>query len=297
MASVVLAGRASPGLGSRLADALGCDLAAAEIRDFPDGETYVRLTSDVAGKEVVAVQATRSNHDFVELLLLQDAAHEAGATKVTAVLPYYGYARQDQVFKPGEAVSARAIARALYATANEMYIVDPHKMHILDFFPGVSHGVSAVPQLCERLRDWGVDCILAPDKGARPRAEAAAGIMGVPFDHLQKTRLSATEVRMEPKDLDVSGKTVAIVDDMIASGGTMAVAAGQLREQGAANVYAACTHGIFTTDAVARLRQAGIDRVLCTDTVEDATGEAPDGCDIVSAAPAIAAAMRRAVLA
>lgn len=281
----VLAGSASPGLATALSKELDAPLGEVERRTFPDGERYVRILSDVRDRHVVVVASTAPDGNLVELLLLQDAAHEAGAAKVSTVVPYYAYARQDQVFKPGEAVSARAVARALYATANRLLIIDPHKMHILDFFPGVSQGVSAVPELCARLREWGTDAVLAPDKGARDRAEHAAGILGVPFDHLEKTRLGPTEVKIQPKDLDVSGKRVAIVDDMIASGGTMLEAAKQLKASGARAVYAVCTHGVFTHDAVPRLLAGGIDRVLCTDTLEGAP------CDVVSAAPAVARAL------
>jgi ribose-phosphate pyrophosphokinase len=277
-------------LAARLADELECTLATTDLRDFPDGETYARIASEVAHHDVIIVQATRTNRDIVELLLLLDAAHEAGSVKVNAVLPYYGYARQDRAFETGEAVSARAVARALYATANEMFIVDPHKRHILDFFPGVSHGVTAVPQLCEKLRAWQTDLVLAPDAGATERAANAARILGVPYDRLTKKRLSSTEVKTTARDLDVDGRRVAIVDDMIASGGTMAAAARQLLDQGAASVAAACTHGIFTPGALGRLRDAGIAHVLCTDTVEG------NDCDVVSAAPAIAQVMQRAVL-
>lgn len=286
---VVLAGRASPSLGAALAKELRCDLADVELKQFPDGEEYVRILSDVQGKHVVCVQSTAPHDRIIELLLLQDAAHEAGAAQVTTVVPYFAYARQDQVFKPGEAVSARAIARALYSTANRLLIVDPHKDHILDFFDGVSQAVTAIPQICTQLQAWGVDAVLAPDKGARDRAQAAADILGVPFDHLEKTRIDATHVEMKAKDLDVQGKTVAIVDDMIASGGTMATAAAQLKQQGAKAVIAACTHGVYTDGAVTRLLGAGIDHVLCTDSIEGA-GKT-EGGDLVSCAPAIAAAL------
>ena len=243
---------------------------------------YARIKSDVEGKHVILVQTTAPNENLIELLLLQDAAQGHHAAKVTSVIPYYGYARQDQVFHPGEAVSSRAVARALATTADAVITVDPHKEHILDFFFDGAHSVSAVPQLADELGSWGVDAILAPDKGARDRAERAAAQLGVPFDHLEKTRLSATEVVMKTKDLDVAGKKVAIVDDMIASGGTMITAAKQLKEQGATAVYAACTHGLFTGGAVPKLLAGGIDRVLCTDTVE------AEGCDSISAAKAIA---------
>jgi ribose-phosphate pyrophosphokinase len=280
---VVIAGTASPTLAKELAKQLGVPLAETDIKRFPDSEVYVRIVTPLEGKHAILVQTTAPNNNLVELLLLQDAAKEAGAAKVTSVIPYYGYARQDQVFKSGEAVSSRAVARALATTADSVITVDPHKEEILDFFFQGAHSVSAIPQLCARLKEWGVDAVLAPDKGARNRAQRAAEILGVAFDHLEKVRLGPTEVRMEAKDMDVAGKRVAIVDDMIASGGTMIKAAAQLKEQGAIAVYAVCTHGVYTGGAVPKLLAGGIDRVLCTDTLEDCEG------DVTSAAPAIAA--------
>lgn len=283
---MVVAGSANPTLGRRLAAELGCPLAQTEIRRFPDGEAYVRITSALEGTHAILVQSTHPNDALVELLLLQDAAHEAGAHHVTSIVPYFGYARQDRAFLDGEAVSSRAAARAIHTTANAVLTVDPHKEALLRFLEGTGRAVSAVPLIADRLREWGVDAILAPDEGALARAKTAGDYLGIPFDHLQKRRLSATEVAMDAKDLDVAGKRVAILDDMIASGSTMVTAAGQLKEQGAEAVYAACTHGVFTDGAVARLLAGGIDRVLCTDTLE------AEGCDVVSTAPAVAEAMQ-----
>ncbi len=283
---ILVPGTACPRLVAALAEELACDVAEVDTKRFPDGEVYTRIVSSIEGKAVILVQSTCPNDNLVELLLLQDAAKEAGAGKVVSVIPYYGYARQDQVFKPGEAVSSRAIARALATTADAVITVDPHKEHILDFFFDGAHSVSAVPQLAEALGQWGVDAILAPDKGARDRAERAAAQLGVQFDHLEKVRLGPTEVRMEAKEMDVAGKRVAIVDDMIASGGTMITAAKQLKAQGAEAVYAACTHGLFTGGAVPKLLAGGIDRVLCTDSLET-------DADQVSCAPAIAAQIRQ----
>jgi ribose-phosphate pyrophosphokinase len=204
------------------------------------------------------------------------------------VIPYMGYARQDRAFESGEAISARAAAIALAATTDHVVTVDPHKEEVLRFFGGKARSVSAVPQLAAELSRWGVDIVLAPDKGARDRAEEAARLMGARVDHLEKTRLSATEVVMRTKELDVRGARVAIVDDLIASGGTMVAAAKQLKEQGARAVYAACTHGLFTGNALPRILAGGIDRVLATDTCISG----PCSCDVVSAAPAVADALR-----
>jgi ribose-phosphate pyrophosphokinase len=185
-------------------------------------------------------------------------------------------------------VSSRAAGQAIAAAADRVVTVDPHKLDVLRFMGGKATAVSAVPQVAAELGRWGVDAVLAPDKGALDRATEAAALLKVPVDHLEKTRLSATEVRMAPKSLDVRGKRVAIVDDLIASGSTMVQAAKQLKANGAAAVYAACTHGLFTGNALPSILGGGVDRVLCTDTFLSG----PCSCDSVSAAPAVAAVLR-----
>lgn len=284
MPPVVLAGSSSGPFAARLAQDLGAAQTRVEARRFPDGEAYVRIHERLQGQDAVVVQSTAPDASFVELLLLQDAAKEAGARSITTVIPYFAYARQDRAFNWGEAVSSRAVSRAIAAGCDRAVTVDIHKRTILDFFGGKAHGVTAVPQLAEELARWGVDAVLAPDKGARDRAAQAAGLIDVPVDHLEKTRLSATEVTMAPKELDVRGRRVAIVDDLIASGSTMLTAAQQLKAQGAKAVYAACTHGLFTGNALPRLLSGGLDRILCTDTWLPG----PCSCDCVSAAPAVA---------
>lgn len=291
MDTVVVAGSASQPFGTQLAKELGSPLARVETKRFPDGEGYVRLLDPVAGKNVVLAQTTAPDPNLVELLLLQDAAREAGARIVTSVIPYFGYSRQDRAFQAGEGISARAVARAIASGCDKVVCVDIHKDATLSFFGAKAVGVSAVPQIAAQLKAWGVDAVLAPDKGARDRAMAAGKVIGCPVDHLEKTRLSATEVRMAAKELDVRGRRVAIVDDLIASGSTMVQAAKQLKEQGARAVYAACTHGLFTGNALPKLLSSGLDRVLCADTF--LTG--PCNCDVISAAPAVAQVLRQKV--
>ncbi|HUR26473.1 MAG TPA: ribose-phosphate diphosphokinase [Candidatus Thermoplasmatota archaeon] len=288
MPPVVVPGTASGPFAARLAHELGAGTIRTEFRRFPDGEGYARLLDPVRGKDAVIVQSTSPDASLVELLLWQDAVHEAGAKSATAVIPYYAYARQDRSFQPGESVSSRAVARAIAAGCDQAVTVDIHKRTILDFFGGKATGVTAIPQIAAQLAAWGVDAVLAPDKGARDRAAAAADLIDVPVDHLEKTRLSPTEVRMAAKELDVRGRRVAIVDDLIASGSTMLQAAQQLKQQGATHVYAACTHGLFTGNALPRMLSDGIDRVLCTDTWMPGACS----CDCVSAAPAVAEHLR-----
>lgn len=285
---IVVPGRANPQLAESLAKTLEAPVAQVDTRTFPDGEVYARILTRVADAHAVIVQSTNPNDNLVEAMLLAEAAREAGAKKITMVVPYFGYARQDRVFQDGEAISARTAARALGLDADHLVLLDPHKEDIAEFFPGTCTIVSAVPDLAETLGEAGATMILAPDKGARDRAARAANHLGVPFDHMEKTRLSATQVRMEAKELDVDGQIVAIVDDMIASGGTMITAARQLKEQGAKRVLAACTHGVFTNDAVPRLLAGGIDAVYASDSIEG------EDAILVSAAHAIASGLQSA---
>lgn len=284
----VLGGSSSQRTARELAEALGGSHLTHESKVFPDGEVYVRVPgNELKGEHVVVVNSTHPTTSLMELLFLVDAAHSQGAAEITIVAPYYAYSRQDQVFKEGEVVTARAIAEILSLKADRFITVDPHKEHILGFFGVEAHGVTAVPLLAKHFADAGVDTVLAPDKGALARAELAAKQLGADFDYLEKTRLSGTEVVMKAKNLDVQGKTVAIVDDIISTGGTIATAAAELKRQGARSVIAACTHGLFLDNAVDRLKKAGCDAVVATDSLPNASAQV--GC-----APAIANVLRNA---
>jgi ribose-phosphate pyrophosphokinase len=283
----VLGGSASLRTARELAAILGADLVPVERKTFPDGEVYVRVRGSLRGEHAIVVQSTHPAGALLEALFLEEAAHDQGASEVTLALPYYAYSRQDRVFEPGEVVAAKAMAELLELKADRVVTVDPHKEHILGFFGVEAHGVSAVPLLAKAMEERKVDTVLAPDKGALARAELAAKCLGAEFDFLEKTRVSSTEVTMKAKRLDVRGKTVAIVDDIISTGGTIATAATELKRQGAARVLAACTHGLFLGGAIERLRAAGCDEVLATDTLENPAA-------VVGCAPAIADALREA---
>ncbi len=254
------------GLGQQLAEHVGASSVVYEREAFPDGERYVRIEADLHG-EVALVADLRPHDAVVEALLAADAAREAGAATVTLLVPYLAYARQDRAFNPGEAVSSRAVLHALASAADALATVDVHNPRVLSFFQGPAVSEQAAPEIADVLGQRSVDLVLAPDAGARDRAGAVAGALGCPSDHLEKTRISSTEVQMKAKELDVSGATVAIVDDIISTGGTMATATGQLLEAGADRVLVAATHGLFVSGADKRLDEAGVDEVLVADTI------------------------------
>jgi len=251
---------------------------------FPDGERYVRLLGPVSGEHVVLVQTTHPDPMIVEQFLLADSIRDAGARRLTAVVPYFGYGRQDKRFLEGEAVSAKTIAKHIAVDCDELLTMAiPANPEILKTFPLPTREVSGMPAIGRYLKSAKVDVLLAPDQGALRLAKEASSVAGVPFDFLVKKRIDSYTVKIEPKALDVRGKSVGIVDDVISTGGTIATAAKELRKQGARRVVAACVHGLFVDKAEENLK--AVDEVIATDTVQSSHTR-------VSVAPEFAAAIR-----
>ncbi|HUV81747.1 MAG TPA: ribose-phosphate diphosphokinase [archaeon] len=279
----IIGGPASQLLASRVAKTLDCDLALCEYKTFPDNEMYVRILDDV-GQDAVIIQSTATDSDFMALLQLIDAC--SSAEKVHVVIPYMGYARQDKQFKPGESLSARAVARAILA--DNVITVNIHEHSVLDHFNCNTIDIDAAPHVGKYLNELNLNSpvVLGPDKGAIHMAESAAVELGADYDHLQKKRLSGDIVQMAPKNLDVRDRDVVILDDMVATGGTVAEAVGMLRAQGASRVYVACIHPVLAGSALIKLYHSGIVDVIATDTLEKAVSK-------VSVAPLIAQTLKR----
>ncbi len=277
----VVGGSASQLLSKELAKSLKAKLAKVETKRFPDDECYVRVDEDLDDQEVFLVQTSWPDRNIVELLLLQDAIKEFDVDSLTTVVPYFGYARQDKQFKPGEPISARALARLIQINTDEFITVDVHAPSVIDWFEGKSaKNVAAYPEIGKYLKGKGIELILSPDEGRADNAKRVADVINCEADFLVKERLDGDTVKMTPKRLDVKGKKVAIVDDIISTGGTIVKAAEQLRKQGAAKIYAVCTHGVFAGNAIPKL-EAVCDDVCTTDTIEN-----PKTC--ISVAPQIA---------
>ncbi len=246
---------------------LGGELLGTEIRKFPDGEKYVRILG--SADEVTVVQSTFRPQDehLLELLLIGDALRERGARKLRAVVPYLAYSRQDRVTKDGEPVSVRAVMRAIDLYYDELYVFDLHNPGTLKFFPGKAVNVSPARAIADYFGDkLGEGVVLAPDRGARERARAVAEKLGLEYSHFEKKRVSPTEVQIRPVDIDVGGKNVLIVDDIISTGGTMVKAANLLRKMGAGKVFVAVTHGVFAEGAIERVSKA-VDELAVTNTI------------------------------
>ncbi len=264
----ILGGTSTKNIAGNLSKRLRQPLLGVIYKRFPDDEFYVRVLDDIAGEDVLIVQTAYPDQKIVELLLIQDAVYDAGAKKITVILPYFGYSRQDKKFEEGEAISARAIAQHISLHADCVITVDPHKLHILKFFTVPAYSCSAVSTIAHYLKEKNIDFILAPDKGAQERAKEAANLINCEYDYLEKIRINETTVKITPKKLDARGKNVAIIDDIISTGGTMTHSIKELKKQGAKRVFVACTHGLFIGGAIEKLLAADCDDIISTDTIE-----------------------------
>ncbi len=274
----VVAGRASPMLAKRIAEKLHCELAKTTYKVFPDGELYVRVEG--IEDEVVVVQSINSNDDLVQLMLILDAVSNAN---VTAVIPYMGYARQDRAFNEGEAVSIRAVARLIESYADRVITVNIHSEKAKSYFKKLVE-VDAMPVIGEYYKEKDV-VMISPDLGSYDRVKVASSYAGCDFDYLEKRRISAEEVEIKPKSLNVKGRDVVIVDDIISTGGTIVEATKVLKSLGAKSVECACVHAVLAGDALNKLYLAGIKCVIATDTVEKPVS-------VISVADAIAKVLK-----
>lgn len=263
----VISGTASKTVAEGISKELDIPLAEMISKRFPDKEMYIQIVDDVSDEDVIIVQTTYPDPNIIELFLLQNAVEEAKAKSITVVIPYFGYARQDTKFKEGEPISAKALANLISLSADKVITVDPHKEHILDFFSTSAVSCSAVPELAKYLKEKDVDMVLAPDKGALERAKKASEIIGCEFDYMEKTRIDGETIKIKPKSLDAAGKNVAIIDDIISTGGTMAKSIKELKKYGAKKVFVSCTHGLFAGESVKKLISAGCDKIISTDTI------------------------------
>jgi len=277
---MIVPGSASQAVATALARELDEPLAGVEYDRFADGERLVRL-SETADRAVV-VAATTSDRAHVELLQLQDAAGQR-ADEVVTVLPYMGYARQDEAFTDGEPVSARAVARAISTGTDRVLTVNPHEPGVSEFFDVPCRAVDAAARLAEPLSHLSDPLFLSPDAGAVGLAETVRDAYGAgDVDYFEKRRLSDTTVEITPSDAATAGHDVVLVDDIVATGSTMSRAIEQLDDPG--RTVIACVHPMLADGARTRLADAGVDAVYGTDTVERAVSE-------VSVAPVLAHAL------
>ena len=269
----IFSGTSNEPLARNICDAIGMPLGRCTIRPFPDGETFVKIEENVRGQDVFVVQPTSppSNHHLMELFIMIDALRRASAARITAVLPFYGYARQDRKDQPRVPITAKLVANLLVASgANRILTMDLHAQQIQGFFDIPVDHLYAAPVMYDYLKKKKIPelVVVSPDVGGLKMAYAYSQILGANLAIVAKRRMSASEVESMAVIGEVRGKNVLLVDDLTETAGTLTEAAGLLKKKGAKRIFACVSHAILNDTGISRLRKSAIDELITTDTVQ-----------------------------
>jgi ribose-phosphate pyrophosphokinase len=293
----LISGTAHRALAERIADVLGQPLADVHVTAFPDGETFVKINENIRGEDVFIIQPScpPTNHNIMELLIMVDAARRASAERITAVMPFFGYARQDRKDQPRVPITAKLVANLLTsAGVNRVLTMDLHAPQIQGFFDiPVDHlyaKSALIGYLRERHPDTSNLTVVSPDVGGVKMARAYAEALGADLAIVAKHRVSATRVEAMNVIGEVEGRDVILIDDMTETAGTLIAAADILQKQGAKRVFACVSHAVLGDLAHERLAGSVIEEIITTDSVPQAGGAKV--CP-VSIAPLMGEAIRR----
>jgi ribose-phosphate pyrophosphokinase len=293
----LIAGNSNPPLASKIAEQVGVHLTDTTVNTFPDGETFVKINENVRGKDVFILQSTcpPANHNLMELLIMIDAARRASAHRITAVLPFYGYARQDRKDQPRVPITAKLVANLLTAAgANRVLTMDLHAQQIQGFFDIPVDHLYAAPVLHKYFLDKKMEnlVVVSPDVGGLKMAYAYSNMLGASLAIVAKRRKSATEVDALNLIGEVKDANILLVDDLTETAGTLASASQFLKSSGAKNVYAVVSHAVIGKMAIDRLKKSSIKELVTTDSVPHPDTE---GFPLISLtiAPLLGEAIRR----
>jgi ribose-phosphate pyrophosphokinase len=294
----LIAGNANLALAQRISDKIGVPLTDPRITRYSDGEIDVKIEGSMRGHDVFVIQPTCHpvNENLMELFIILDALRRASAGRVTAVIPYYGYARKERKSQPREPITAKLIANVItLAGADRLLLLDLHAAAIEGFFDVPTDHLTAQHILADHIRSRGLQqlTVVAPDAGGAKRAEAVANLLEAPIVFGYKRRESADLSEALAVAGDVEGRDCVVVEDMITTGGTAATIAHMLRGHGAQRVVFAATHGVLTSGAPERLRSAPIDEVIVTDSIPIPPEKQGAPITVLSVAPLLGEAIIR----
>ena len=296
----ILTGTANPLLAQAIASRLGLKVSETLVTRFSDGEIRVQVQESVRGMDVFVVQPTcpPTSENILELLIILDALKRASARRITAVIPYYGYARQEKKVKPREPIAARLMADLLTtAGANRMFFVDLHVQTIQGFFNLPVDHLPAAPLLAEYFRNRGFGdgntVVVSPDVGGVGRATSLGDSLGATLAIIAKRRPEPNECEVIDVIGDVKNKRVVLVDDIVDTAGSLVSGAQALKECGAREIYACASHGVLSGPAIERLQHSPIEKLVITDTIPLPPDKQIAKIDVLSVAPMLAEGIRR----
>jgi len=268
----IFCGTSNPPLAQAIAASIGVELGKCTVSSFPDGETFVKIEENVRGEDVFLVQSTSppTNHHLMEMFIMMDALRRASASRITPVIPFYGYARQDRKDQPRVPITAKLVANLLVAAgANRVLTMDLHAQQIQGFFDIPVDHLYAAPVMYDYLKKKDLPdlVVVSPDVGGLKMAHAYSQVLEGGLAIVAKRRKSATEVESMAIIGEIRGKTVLMVDDLTETAGTLTTAAELLRKKGAKRIYACVSHAILNDIGIERLRKSRIDELITTDTV------------------------------
>lgn len=296
--TLIFAGTASKHLGEKICDDLGTALGNIEVRRFSDGELRIKINENVRGANCFLVQSTCSpvNENLMELLLLIDALKRASASQVNVIIPYFGYARQDRKDEGRVALSAKLVANLLEkAGATRVITIDLHAAQIQGFFDIPVDHLYAAPVLVDYIKNRGFSdfVVVSPDVGNVKRARGYAKRLNSSLAIIDKRRPEPNVAEVMNIIGEVADRDVFIFDDMIDTAGTLCGAAYALQERGVKNIYACCTHPVFSGPAIERLKEAPIKELIVTDSIQHNNGILSDKLRVISIAPLLSETIRR----
>lgn len=294
----LFSGRTNPRLAQNIAEYLGTHLGDIEVKSFSDREVYVKINENVRGKDVFVVQSTcpPANESLMELLIMIDAFQRASARRITAVIPYYGYARQDRKDQPRVPITAKLVANLItVAGADRVLTIDLHAGQIQGFFDIKVDHLFAAPIFVDYFKKKRFDdlVVLSPDVGGVRRARAYARRLNASLAIVDKRRPMANEAQVLHIVGEVKGKHVLIVDDMIDTGGTMIAAMEVLKERGAEEIYASCSHPVLSGDVCDRIERSSLKELVVTDTIPLRENRKVGKIRVLSVASLLGEAIRR----
>lgn len=269
----LITGNANPELAKKVSDYLQIPLTETMVSTFSDGEIMVQIKENIRGSDAFVIQPTCTpvNHNIMELLLIIDALKRASAGRITAVIPYYGYARQDRKVQPRVPISAKLIANLItVAGANRVLSIDLHAGQIQGFFDIPVDHLFAIPVILDYLKKNNLlnnITVVSPDAGGTERARVFAKKINAPLAIIDKRRDAPNVSKVMHVIGEVKDRDALIIDDMIDTGGTLVQAANALKEKGAQRVFAACTHAVLSGPAIERLNNSVLEEVIVTDTI------------------------------